>query len=376
MPILMWRKLTIRLLLFFLPILILGAIHIYVGVMVGEIAPFRTIQARQASAERVIYEPDWQRDEFMHFKFQQVLQRQPQVIIIGSSRVIFFRDDFFNLAPDAFYNVSIISAEPWETTQFLRGLADRNALPSVIIVSMDLPLFNDDGHTLSDDRVTNVVPNFFSGFQYLQGASQRVASQWLKSSHVLFEYMEDDTYLGLNASRSQMGYLYDGSYYSPTLHTQRDRRTEPQLTAFANGEGIYEHGSSVRRETMDTVIAMLQIAQNAGVTIIGFLPPYQTEIWDGMMQSGNFTYIDAVLPQLQTLFADYGYPLYDFSDPRTIDATSDELTDTWHPGERLSLRMYLYMLQHQPDMLGAYSDVAYLEEQLTLSDDPYYWFEK
>ncbi|MDQ7026008.1 MAG: hypothetical protein Q9P01_19165 [Anaerolineae bacterium] len=36
------------------------------------------------------------------------------------------------------------------------------------------------------------------------------------------------------------------------------------------------------------------------------------------------------------------------------------------------MRIILDMLRHNPDILGTYSDVNYLEEQLALSDDPFY----
>jgi hypothetical protein len=363
-----------KLMLFGLPVLILGVIHFYVAATIGEIMPFYTVAALQAKNPSLVYEPAWQRDDLIHFKFQQVLYHQPQVIVIGSSRTLYFRDAFLNRQPETFYNVSIFSLEPLETYQFLEGLAARNALPPIILMSMDLPYFNANESALRVNRVNQIVPQHFSYYPYFQAASHRVAVLWLNSPYQLLGYLKIDNRLGLVALENDTGYRPDGSYYDAHLLESIAIAKKNHADFFRERTRMYELGDTVRHETLDAVENVLKLAEDKGVTVIGFLPPYQSSIWQEMTTSGDFDYIAKTIPQIELLFRDYKMPFYDFSDASNLNANDDEFIDTWHIGEKSSLRLYLRILQDHPNLLAPYSDVAYLEDQLAQMDNPFFWF--
>jgi hypothetical protein len=83
-------------------------------------------------------------------------------------------------------------------------------------------------------------------------------------------------------------------------------------------------------------------------------------LWAEMMERGNHTYMQALVPQLQGLFDSYAYPFFDFSDGARVDTPDDEFFDGWHASELSNLRLYIQMVEAQPDLLGEYTDVEAL----------------
>lgn len=371
-------KFVSRLLAFLLPIWILGVAHLTVGISIGEILLFRNALHQLDNDQRAVYQPLWQRESLIQFKFEGVLAANPDIIVLGSSRVLFFRDDFFNLQPEAFYNVSIQGLKPEEAHDFVEGMIRANVIPEVILLELDLPYFNEDEHDLSGNRVTSVVPSIWTDYQYLQSASQRIGAMWLSEPLQLLNYYRNDGQIhtiGLYARQFQIGYLKDGSYYHSTIIENRAQAVMSQLEDFAHGRRIYERGTDVNRSRLAEIEAILSQSQQHGIAIIGFLSTYQPQIYNQIVSSSQLGYMGIATSELEQLFSNYNMPFYDFSDPQTVQATDDEFMDTWHPGELVSFRQYLTILEDNQSLLGQYSDYNALIQVLSQIDDPFYWFE-
>ena len=74
------------------------------------------------------------------FKTISANLRQPHILAAGSSRVLQFRDQFFNRHPDEFYNVG---APAWALDQVEQLLHDLTYTPRILILGLDQAWFND-----------------------------------------------------------------------------------------------------------------------------------------------------------------------------------------------------------------------------------------
>src|SRR5207248_547269 len=106
---------------------------------------------------------------------------------------------------------------------------------------------------------------------------------------------------------------------------------------------------------------ILKYAKEHGIFVIGFAPPYAPTIYGEMMADGKHTYIPKEITALQEMFKRYEFGYFDFSDATQLGATEEDMVDSFHASEFINLRMYLRMLTTLPDVLGPYSDLAYLQ---------------
>jgi len=94
-----WLKLCLFALPFVLAFVALTGILIYSG----ESMPLAMVVAMQQGETPVLYRPRYGNRD-LTFKLMSVEARHPEVLALGSSRVLQFRSVFFNLDTSVFYN--------------------------------------------------------------------------------------------------------------------------------------------------------------------------------------------------------------------------------------------------------------------------------
>src|SRR5690606_10553212 len=98
-------------------------------IYIGESLPLHAVIWMQEGDQPVLFRPRYgNRDQ--DFKLLSVNARQPEILVIGSSRVLQFRAQFANNQPDAFYNAA---APAWRPPEISRLLFEMDARPEVII---------------------------------------------------------------------------------------------------------------------------------------------------------------------------------------------------------------------------------------------------
>jgi hypothetical protein len=354
-----WAKLIAFLLPFALAFCALTGLMLYLG----ESMPLSWIVAQQRTAD-VLYRPKYgNRDQ--QFKALSVNTRRPEVLALGSSRILQFRAGFFNLNPDAFYNAA---APAWTLSQVSNLLysLDTQALPRVMILAIDPPWFN-------DAYEADEFPAPVSDFEHLLLVDRSVVQDIIAGESFDRPGFENAAYLrreepggsgalalGLRAIRDGHGFRSDGSeQYGDFLIAGwlwQPQQRENHLEMMRRGEQMYVYGDTVSETSLSALSRLLDFAAQHDITVIGFLPSYAPELWERMMARGNHSYIAALTPRLQELFAAHGFPFFDFSDGASTGTTDEEFFDGWHASELSNLRLYLAMLEALPDVLSEYSD--------------------
>jgi hypothetical protein len=137
---------------------------------------------------------------------------------------------------------------------------------------------------------------------------------------------------------------------------------------------MYTAGQDLNESNLQYLSEILTLAKDHKIQVIGILPPYRQEFYNRMMESGDYTYIEKSIARLESLFSQYGFSLMNMSSTKTVGGSDDELFDSWHPGELLSLRMYMTILSHNSDILGSYSDIESLQSIIDNAVDPFHLF--
>lgn len=351
-----------------LPVLLLTGGLIYTG----ESMPLDMVIRAQASETPVLFRPAYgNRDQ--QFKRKAVDYRQPQVVMLGSSRVLQFRAQFLNLKPDAFYNAA---APAWRLDEVEKFLRDITHTPDVLILGIDLPWFNAnyDGDPIVREPV--------SDFARIWNINRTVLQDALGGDSFDVEMLlardepggSGGVSLGFRAIRDGHGFRNDGSeQYGDFLvaqHLWQPHVRGRDMGWLADGIEMYTPADAVSDALFEQFVTILDLAQERDMLVVGFLPPYMPSLWANMIEDPRFGYVRELLPRLEALFAERGLPYFDFSDGALLGATDEDFFDGWHPSERIALQAYINMARDVPQ-LALYSDLAALQEIVNTAPDTF-----
>jgi hypothetical protein len=367
-----FRKLAIFTLPFALGFLLLTGSLIYIG----ESIPLHLVIWMQDSDTPVLFRPMFgNRDQ--DFKLLSVNYRQPEIIVIGSSRVLQFRAQFANKNPRAFYNAA---APAWRLPEVSRMLFEMGAKPKVIVLGIDYPWFND---AYAGDPIVEPPTNFWSRMfvvnrTFLQDMILGENQEKLGDIPRLLARVEPGgsggIALGGRAIIDGHGFRNDGSeQYGDFLvagHIWQPNARGRDMGLFENGENMYIAGDTVSEYGMNQMREVLEFAAENDILVVGFFPPYMPSLWEQMSVSENHTYIQQAYEQVSALFEDYDFPLFDYSDATTLDATDEDFFDGWHASEKIAARLYLDLVANVPE-LQPYTDSPALQSIIDSADDSF-----
>jgi hypothetical protein len=349
-----WRKLMLFLVPFALIVVLVNGGLMYLG----ESMPLAWVVAQQQRAE-ALYRPQYgNRDP--QFKALSIEARRPEVIAVGSSRVLQMRAGLLTRRPDAFYNAG---APAWQLDQvdaLLRGLS-AEALPRVIIMGVDPVWFN-------ADYVPQPLDPPASDFAQIFAVSRSVVQEAITGPRrydwrALLDRREPESgglALGLRAIADGHGFRSDGSeQYGDFLvagYLWQPRERERHLEWLRDGVDMYTPTAAPWEAKLAQLDALLAYLRGQGVTVIGFAPPFAPAQVAAIQSGGQLPYLDALAGRLQGLFTAHGFAYLDFADSRALGVSDDDFFDGWHGSERVYLRLFVRMVEALPDTLGAYAD--------------------
>ncbi|MEL6407032.1 MAG: hypothetical protein AAFR81_21855 [Chloroflexota bacterium] len=367
------KRFWLRLVFFVLPVAIPFLIVTGSLAYIGESMPLAEVVRLQDGTMPVLFRPAYgNRDQ--DFKLMATNTYQPEILVIGSSRVLQFRGAFANLDPDALYNAA---APAWELEEVSRLLFNMTHTPEVIIIGIDYPWFNAD---YPGDPIVEPPTNWWSRFFVVN----RTHLQEVIEGETDFDYRtllarvepggSGGIALGMRAINDGHGFRNDGSeQYGDFLvagHLWQPNLRGHHQGLFGRGEEMYTEGAQVDMEAVAQLEAILEFARDNDITLVGMLPPFMPSLWDDLYTSERHTYIPEAEIAINDLFAEYEMPLFNFSDVSALGFTDEDFFDGWHHSERVSLQMYINMASEVP-ALGQYSDLAPLQTIVDTAPDTF-----
>lgn len=366
----------LKLTAFFLPLTVAVGVIIGIAIQSGEAMPLKMVIRNQEADPLAIYLPV-DRDTIFAYKNLMYHERLPEVVVIGSSRVLNFRSNALNNAPEKFYNAGFSGMRMREIEAFLDTLTPETA-PKILIIGIDQFWFN----TLwTDNREEAVIDRGEIGLDRVLKTTRRTWQEILLGTITVPQIFaaRDPIYggraMGIDALMDGVGYIPDGSRQTDIVTLKpgdwSDLR-QSSLNSYWQGRGHYRRGKLLNEAALAHLERIIQKAQALGITVIGFGPPFMPDIYDGMMRSGEYTYLTELSPRLTALFEQYDTRYFDFVDVSALsDAATREMADGVHPSELMSLRIYLEMVKALPDLLGEYTDIEALETLIAEAPNPH-----
>lgn len=317
------------------------------------------------------------RDDYYLFKLKEVKARHPQLLVLGSSRSMQFRNYFVHKQPDVFYNAGGAAQCFGAALEFLKQLSPQES-PKVLLLAID-------NHWLGPGDANDLnMTKTEKDFDELDLAARHLVvapDLWRRmlENHSLLEVFlkrREPLYhqkaLGIFALIKGNGFRSDGSFlYGSHLRQMPSwqSRAKESLEGILADHFPYRSMPAIHAENLKRLEALLQLAQARGMQVIGFSTPFSPVAFDLMQKTGRYSYLKTLVSTLEPLFKKYGYSYSDFTDPKTLGLENLDFLDPSHPMERSDLKIFRHLIMTNTAILQKYADPVHLE-QLILSIKP------
>lgn len=291
------------------------------------------------------------------FWLKQEIYRKakPEVAVLGSSRVLQFRKDFFNTSFANLGNMHNLA----QVMQMAETVVTQNK-PELLVLAVDFWWFNpgyeNDEFTTTPPSARMTVPDLFD------------AAGWLfkgkLSPRDIYRILAQDTpNIGITAIARGDGFDAFGSYYNDSLVTgatkHRDAQFALTLTLIKDGKQRFARATAPDKKKLQEFARLLRQLRRAGIPTIVFIPPLAPAVIDAMAKQRN--YIAPALAEVKRLSRDAGFAFYNFHDPRDIGSGNCEMLDGVHAGP-VSYARLLRSMAAQDEKLAGYVNAARLDE--------------
>ena len=289
--------------------------------------------------------------EFPMIKFDIVALKHPNVVAIGSSRVMQFRDDYF--LNQSFYTMGGTGNsldEAQETFERLKALH----LPKVIILGIDLWWLNPrfwHGNNLQHNEALqeNQYIGYFQIWTHLvRDGKIRQQLFNLDKLREIDEYGKRKT-VGLAAAAKGDGFrLSDGSYqYGDIMrkNPSTEEKFQDTYSRLQEGNRRFEWADTLDEQELMKFRKILREIKDSGSHLIVFLPPFPHEIYASMDTNEHYyQFLHSFEDTMRQECLEADIVFFDFSDMAWLDADDSETIDGFHGSDLAYARIVQKML--------------------------------
>ena len=381
MPKSLVKKLFLKIFLLFLPFILIFAYPLLVILMADEETSPDHVIVLQQQDPSLLYGPAFT-NQIPYYKLQNTLIRKPQILILGTSRVMQFRQNFFS-TPTNVYNAGGGIVYLWDYADFLK-LIPSNQQPKLLILGLDQWQFNPNWrrerhqlyqtikkktHALVEQPLLHVLQaNFKEIYQAM--LAEKVTFD------LLWKNIRQRQGIGLNAVIEKQGFRSDGSYrYGLLKLSDYQERYVDALDRIKNGANFFAYAENMDNSRLEILRKILEFCQQNNIHVVAFLPPFSPASMQAMLANQpRYNYLTQIAHTLEPVFQEYGFSFFDFTNPKKLKITSDdEFIDGFHGSEKTYLQI-LIQLAKRDEYLAKYVDLSFLENLLQTVKDPIYIF--
>ncbi len=340
-----WR-LARRVAIFVVPIVILLSSWEVVLWRTGEGWPISWVVAEQSQDENALFGRKILSQAFRVYKLEMMKVRQPEIVTLGSSRVMQFRDLMFRPMEERFYNAGGLAASVEEVAEYAELVETGGApRPKVLILGVDI-------WWMRPEWAASMNPNRELEDDVTQAVARVVGLRdWLRQPSLpkgLWRYgtplpQTDEGYRGIGLGGLEgNGFRLDGSSYHQRWIVDEYRqhpiykdRGNPLITdMLRDGQFPFTPIQELDSAQVDELLGALRSLQARGTVVLVLLPPVSNEMQALFVASPElkrwWNAYHSVLPQK---LAAIGVRSLSVKSPADIGLPDDYMLDGVHASE-------------------------------------------
>lgn len=331
---------------------------------VGEMMPIKEAAALQ-NKRGGLYGPAFYQNAYA-YKLALHEIRKPDILVMGSSRTMQFRNFFFT-RPMTNAGGAIHYIE--EAEQFLEDALPLHT-PKLVLLGLDFWWFHPERtpsnfvhHRLKGDEVTTKKLTLPTRLVLQGKISPAYYAEHLVSAPGPSPFINSRS-IGLNAIMHANGFRQDGSYfYGATIfdaeYDFKDVRFKNTRKRIETGDGRFAHAADFDSSRLETLRSVARLCKEQGIRLVLFIPPMAPACLETMKETNGYGYVTKLISALKG----EGFSAFDFHDPSALNSNPCEFIDGFHPGEVMVQRMLLTMAL-QSDAFDGFVSTKALEESI------------
>lgn len=330
----------------------------------GELLPIESIVEQQTSANGNCIVGLATRNQGYYYKKALYQKIKPQILVLGSSRVMQFRRSFFT---KSMINAGGAMNSVNEGLSFLKeALADTT--PEIVIIGLDYWWFNENALEPSLEvkpppKLSHAISlrSYLLPYKWLWQKKVTLKDYFARMNPLYSFFDESSAGIGVDGIFNQNGFASDGSYvYTKTITGKEkniDDRFELSINNISHNGPRFEYGSQVNPIHFNHFVEMLKLLEQKRVKVFLFIAPLAPKIANKMDEYKNeYAFIAALREELNKA----GIVFADFHHPNLLAATDCEFIDGIHGGDLVYAKILKYLAK-QNETLGSYLDHTYLD---------------
>lgn len=235
----------------------------------------RIIDNQMNSKKEILYGPVYS-NQSRSYKLIYTNKKKPKIVILGTSRVMQFRNWMFNNQND-FYNAGGGITKLIEIEIFLEQL-DIDNNPDLLILGLDQYFFNGNW----DKNYYNTNYNFkyvFNPFKIIESYWRKTIIDFFKRKIIFDSLVNSNNKIGLNAKIYNQGFRRDGSYqYKKSmlnvLSQEYKNRLNEALNRIEKGIVRFQYSECSSDTSFLILNNILKICKERNINVISILLPY------------------------------------------------------------------------------------------------------
>tara|TARA_R110002073_G_scaffold72537_1_gene177585 strand:- start:607521 stop:608654 length:1134 start_codon:yes stop_codon:yes gene_type:complete len=371
------KKFLTKTILFFTPILLFLIFPFYILSVTKEVN--FNLDEIDFVKQKYLIGYKYEENNYKYLKLKETSKRGAEVLVLGSSRVLQFRDEMFQ---ESFYNAGFTIRGIDEFQKFLKLIPPKD-LPKYLIIGLDQWMFNESWD--------NLEMNSFQKKQFIENGSGSFTPKLNKLSMVyrdilakkitissLSKNRKNYTPVGINAWVNETGFRNDGSmYYGKQIKNliknspnSEDYNYADTFDRISEGSRRFQYGSKINNKAVEILNELLDYCHKNKINVIGILPPFADGVYNKMKESNNYNYIDKLFPEIEPIFDKYSFELYNFNSMKDCNSNDNETIDGFHGGEKTYLKILIKILENH-SILNNVCDLKRIKQNLNNSINNY-----
>lgn len=330
----------------------------------GELLPVEQIAQKQMAAKQTCIVGLATRNQGYYYKKALYEQRYPQVLVLGSSRVMQFRQAFF---AKRMMNAGGAMNSINEGLSFLREALSQSK-PEIVILGLDYWWFN--SNAIEPSLIVKPPPQLSHAISL---RSYLLPYKWLWQNKIsLTQYLKginpfypllinEEQGIGVDGIFYRNGFAQDGSYVYTKTVIGREKNIDDEFAlsfrSMAENGPRFEYGEKVSPLHFNQFLEIIKLLNDKQVKFYVFIAPLAPSIAHKM---DEYQKEYAFIADLHVQLTNAGIPFADFHHAEQLAATDCEFIDGIHGGDLVYAKILKALASSQPS-LTAYLDQQYLD---------------
>ena len=294
-------------------------------------------------------------ESLVNYKVQRMIELKPDVIVVGSSRVLRWRGSLFDGCDGrvtCFYNGGGTMGTMLEADQVVRRVMESYS-PKVMILDVAHwnfdPNFPDNTQELED-----IDPSPLAKVRTAASSVREIVGRAYDDPRIravlLGQVAAPAGYRGIRAITRGEGFLPDGSYtpgigLAETESMSAAQRSADAVQAVVTSGHRFNWFDRADDRDLRQLKDILDLATAHHTQVVALMTPYSDDVADAIdAQPRLRTGFADVEAKLDAIFRERGIPFVRFRRISDVGCSPEEALDGYHPGEVCSARMLGAML--------------------------------